>query len=673
VPEVVTTATGRQRSSAPALQAMAAALVIAAAAFFYRFNALGGALGGFGNDQFIQLARARQMLAGELPFRDFSDPGAPLTSGVSALFQWLFGYNLFAEAILTAGALALGAAMTLWLSARVTGRLWPAVLVTVLQVAIGPRLYNYPKIVVTALAIWVCWRYVDWPSFARLAAVAIVLVVGFLFRHDYLVYLAVLDVATIALVHRGGLLGWKRIAALAVMALVLVSPFLLFLQLSGGVVEYARQAAAFARADSSRTRFEFPVFQLSSAGPLISLGAPPPAPPARINVRWSTDVDDSVRGALERQHGLTKGEPREGTTWSYEIRDTSRANIQALVRDPRVLDTHGLDRTRFELQARAPERGWRAAVRNVRLSPALTDAANAVAWLYYFLVLLPGIAILSWAVRRRSSRYDSARLHAVAPFVWPVALMMALLAVAFLSRGTTSVRLADVAVPAGILGAWVLCPARERRPLPPSASLTAWLRRLAAVAVVGVTAYAAGIVGTVSAVADRSGFTRNFPAVLQRAEAVSDMLHETPPIRSLMTAPTPFARVAAYVDRCSPPASRLLVAGNMPEMYFFSGRLMAGGHVWFVPGYGTDPAAQNQTLARLRAHDVPLVISESALYQSHFAGEFPLIDRHIRDSYRRIGTLPIGEGTGVDLWLSRSAAWTGTDRETGLPCSRVPR
>jgi hypothetical protein len=196
---------------------------------------------------------------------------------------------------------------------------------------------------------------------------------------------------------------------------------------------------------------------------------------------------------------------------------------------------------------------------------------------------------------------------------------------------------------------------------------------LAAVAVVGVTAYAAGIVGTVSAVADRSGFTRNFPAVLQRAEAVSDMLHETPPIRSLMTAPTPFARVAAYVDRCSPPASRLLVAGNMPEMYFFSGRLMAGGHVWFVPGYGTDPAAQNQTLARLRAHDVPLVISESALYQSHFAGEFPLIDRHIRDSYRRIGTLPIGEGTGVDLWLSRSAAWTGTDRETGLPCSRVPR
>ncbi len=51
-------------------------LVVAvfAAAFFYRFNTLGGELGGLTNDEFGYLARGRQIQSGELPFRDFNDP-----------------------------------------------------------------------------------------------------------------------------------------------------------------------------------------------------------------------------------------------------------------------------------------------------------------------------------------------------------------------------------------------------------------------------------------------------------------------------------------------------------------------------------------------------------------------------------------------------------------------
>ena len=42
-------------------------------AFVFRFNTLGGALGGFDNDHFIYLIRTDMLLAGEQPLRDFVD------------------------------------------------------------------------------------------------------------------------------------------------------------------------------------------------------------------------------------------------------------------------------------------------------------------------------------------------------------------------------------------------------------------------------------------------------------------------------------------------------------------------------------------------------------------------------------------------------------------------
>ena len=59
-------------------------ITVLVAAFCYRFNTLGGAFGGFTNDQFGYLARARQIQAGDIPFRDFNDPGWFLTDYLSA-------------------------------------------------------------------------------------------------------------------------------------------------------------------------------------------------------------------------------------------------------------------------------------------------------------------------------------------------------------------------------------------------------------------------------------------------------------------------------------------------------------------------------------------------------------------------------------------------------------
>jgi hypothetical protein len=82
----------------------------------YRFNTLGGALGGFDNDHFVHLALAGQVAAGEQPLRDFLDSGLQgarpsLTYELSALAQRLGGHNLRAEAWLTVLGVAAAAAL----------------------------------------------------------------------------------------------------------------------------------------------------------------------------------------------------------------------------------------------------------------------------------------------------------------------------------------------------------------------------------------------------------------------------------------------------------------------------------------------------------------------------------------------------------------------------------
>src|SRR4029453_17754182 len=53
--------------------ALLAAVILAAGAFAYRFNTLGGQLGGFDNDQFADLMRSDMILRGAQPLRDFAD------------------------------------------------------------------------------------------------------------------------------------------------------------------------------------------------------------------------------------------------------------------------------------------------------------------------------------------------------------------------------------------------------------------------------------------------------------------------------------------------------------------------------------------------------------------------------------------------------------------------
>jgi hypothetical protein len=69
------------------------------------------------------------------------------------------------------------------------------------------------------------------------------------------------------------------------------------------------------------------------------------APPPSVHVRWAPSVDARERGALEARFHLAAGRFLEGRTWSYRITDTSQANVAAIISDPRVEDTDGVDRS----------------------------------------------------------------------------------------------------------------------------------------------------------------------------------------------------------------------------------------------------------------------------------------------------------------------------------------
>jgi hypothetical protein len=89
----------------------------------------------------------------------------------------------------------------------------------------------------------------------------------------------------------------------------------------------------------------------------------------RVNVRWADGVSDEARLSFEQRFGLESGQPVEGSTWRYVLRDRSRENIRAVVSEPAVDDTHEIDRSAFtapDREVRVTLRGWGMLVRGAR-------------------------------------------------------------------------------------------------------------------------------------------------------------------------------------------------------------------------------------------------------------------------------------------------------------------
>jgi hypothetical protein len=242
---------------------LGAMVVIAAALFLfswlYRFNDPNGSFAGLTDDHFFYLVRGWQLLFGDLPVRDFVDHGAPLYYYVGAAVQLVMGRGTLSELIFSVTVLAACAAATFWLAARGSGSIVAGLVGGAFHILLEPRFYNYPKILVYVAAIPLLWRFAETPSAALRFWLALVTVVGFLFRHDHGVFVAVAMATTLLLMERQR---WndrfKHAVVYGAIVCALLSPYLLFVQLNGGLTSYFEQALAWAERDRGRAPVVWP-------------------------------------------------------------------------------------------------------------------------------------------------------------------------------------------------------------------------------------------------------------------------------------------------------------------------------------------------------------------------------------------------------------------------------
>ncbi len=238
----------------------------------------------FSDDHFGRISPARQIARyGELPFRDFFDPGYVLTELASAALQRLLGDNLLGEMLLTSSFVALGAVAILLLVRRATASWWLGLVTAAVAVLTFSRAYDYDKFLFYPLGLLVCWRYIDSRATRDLAWMAAVAVVAGMFRYDNGLFVGICAVVAVGVVHMGEWsLVLRRLALLAGLSILLALPYTTFLQVNGGLVNAVDQMTTYARHEGARTH----VGRLPS-GVLSELRITPSPPPPSDGSRES--------------------------------------------------------------------------------------------------------------------------------------------------------------------------------------------------------------------------------------------------------------------------------------------------------------------------------------------------------------------------------------------------
>jgi len=587
-------------------------------AFVFRFLSLPIGAGGeaFDNDQFYHLSRARQTLLGELPFRDFNDPGIFLRIYTSTAFQILFGHSLLGELLLCTVLAAAATMLAFLLAARVSrSRIAGLVAASVIIITFMTP-HNYPKIFVPLCALWFLWSYIDHRSRTNLVVAALCTAVAFLFRHDYGIYVGLAAVATLVSVHwrdgRRRLLGRAGFYACAVGLFLL--PFFTFVQLNGGILTY-----------------------FGSTGDYIRRHIPEPAraswsPWGSIS-EGSTAVVEDTDGA-DRRTGRSLGQVREATArvWLALLFWALPPMALIVLFLQRLQSRDGGRSSAFERSGIVSLAVLAAAANPVllreatasRLADAAAPAAVLLAWLLHQLIGdLPARALPSRA-RPRGAIFSKQRgqpvrvLRSGLPTLARACLAVALLLV-------TSVSL------------WIEAPFWDNL--------------------------------------ERSAILSGPSAVLARGSEVARALATSPPI-DVIAPPgqTGQGALIRYVSACLKPTDRLLVAAQRAvnyRFYFYSGRGFAGGHPTLHPRLSSSLEDQQLTVTRLQMQSVPIVLVD--LTQARpFESEFPLVHRYLMANHVAVQESSFGDArsnaTVFRVLVDRRIPPTGVYEPLSLPC-----
>ena len=641
------------------------ALTIAALSFLYRFNTLGGPLGGFDNDHFPQLVRSIAMLDGQRPLRDFTDAElralwpAP-TYSTSALAQRIFGRSLRSEALLTIGMLSIGAAALFLVSARLSAAVVAPLIATILAVAMRPALYNYPKVILYVLAVAAMLGYARRPTTLRLVMLGLVVGIAALFRHDHGVYLGIASAALLVSMHGRHVL--QPMAVLAATCALIMLPGVVLAQIDGGVRKYLRESFALSRQEAARTTNTRVRFIIDPSRPLVQHLAATAPPRPRIALRWVPSLTPELRRRAEAELGLLDPVQRaDASNWSYALDDISRTHLGIIVGDSRVFDTDGIDRARSVLTTPAPPApGWTAQLLRWRIAPGIFRSENALPWLY---VVAWGVVLYAAFCALRPVKYEAMAAPEVSlPAFRAICVLAALMLVALLRNPNPS-RLADVSVPVTILGSWLMAGiARSTRwrPIPMRLLVISGLTLLLV-----TCASAIVVMGDVIHQIEIANLT-DVSRARRQLNDVSAMLGGLP--SSLQGIDENMRRASAYLRRCTRQTDRIFIAENVPEVFYFADRPFAAGQVGYFSNFYSTAEQQREAINRWRTQAVPIALTQpAARFADEFATDYPLLTEYLRGRYHRVGQLAVEQGTVADVWVEATQPGS-VDRETGLPC-----
>jgi hypothetical protein len=611
---------------------LAFAAAVFAGSFFFRLSTFS-----ITNDDFLHLSLAQQVVLGDVPVRDFIDPGEFLFYLLSAAVQVLFGRHLLSEVVLDLVLLSAGYALAYLLAFHATRSHVLGLLVTAIIVLLVPRLYSYPKIVLYGIALTMIWRYGDDQRDRRLFWIAAFTAMAFLFRHDHGVAIGAAMVTMLVLSHwqEGPRHVVRRVLLFGGSTAVLLVPFFVFLQIHVGLYHYVSNTWETSRAEYRRTVGAFPLFRLEHDGPipLPALASP------RIGIRWVDGTDEQTRSGIARLRRLSAGED-QGEGWRYDLDDTSPANIAAIVRDPHVADTAGIDRTRFHLTT------W-------------VHEPNVDAWFYYLTILLPVTAVLVVAFPRlRGAPPPPVLAHEVPKIV--TAAVLATVMHVYLLRSASDSAIADVSVLTAVLGAWLLAQGlgwRRRGSIPARTQSFVWtgLRVTAALAVLGVTVLAAA----------KADGGQLFVQLARGSDALAPIDRR---LEFLRRSTAPFDDEGArYLFECTEASDRLLVTTYAPQIHYQSGRGFAAGRPYFLWSFAPSRHFESFSLERLAAQRVPIVLATRGDAYTEFSGTLPRIHEYLAHHYREAGVIAVG-GAEFAVLVDTRIQPSGTHGPGSLPC-----
>lgn len=615
------------------------------------------------NDDFMHRAYARQVLGGEVPIRDFFDYGMVLMYAVSAAAESVLGYRLLAEALVVGLAVGLSTYAVYDVARRTTGSTALAVLTALLLVVATPRSYGYVKLVVYATAAWFWWRYVWSPFLRRALLLGVVAGVAFYWRPDHGAYVAVGVALAMVAAHGVSALTVRRCLQSGAVALAIVVPWLAFASAqAGGLPRFVQSGITAATEEHRSTGQAVPRWPVRRPADVVRIDDRARYAP-EIDIRWADDSPPDARQRLLAAYGLTVVTTRNEVSDVVRLSDLSRTRIRDLLAEPLVADTGGVERGLAQVDPsiwpaldRWRFNHWWLRVRVLPGLDAVTDAGEAAAVLLF---ALPVLTLLgSLLLRRHLPAPVSARsLGCFAVFA--VLVDFGLLRTPFLVRVGDAVVLPGIG--AAILAAALLNLTSQRRD---------WRRWMAVAAMALVAVLLAKSLAVAGQSTERVRWLAGDFTSITRARTawaeVQGRLGSSPPI-DFWRSRTPEAslQLALYARDCLPPTDRILALWFAPEIYYYSDRLMAGRHVFFLPPLGALPHERQAELDAIGRTPPQLVFTRPTSEREPreaFPEIFVLLDRE----YHLVGALETDERYLIYARNDRPA--TGAYGPDAWPC-----